>query len=39
VAKLEEPAIAEDKTSGLREDQPPVYNASSIDGEVTAPLV
>ena len=39
VAKLEEPAIAEDKTSGLREDQLPVYNAFSIDGDVTAALV
>jgi N-acetylated-alpha-linked acidic dipeptidase len=38
-AKLEEPAIPEDKTSGLREDQLPVYNAYSIDGDVTAPLV
>jgi N-acetylated-alpha-linked acidic dipeptidase len=39
VAKLEEPAIPEDKTSGLRQDQLPVYNAFSIDGDVTAPLV
>ena len=39
VAKLEEPAIPEDKTSGLRQDQLPVYNAYSIDGDVTAPLV
>ncbi len=38
-AKLEEPALAEDKTSGLRQDQLPVYNAYSIDGDVTAPLV
>ena len=38
-AKLEEPAIPEDKTSGLRQDQLPVYNAYSIDGDVTAPLV
>ena len=39
VAKLEEPAIPEDKSSGLRENQLPVYNAFSIDGDVTAPLV
>jgi len=39
VAKLEEPAIPEDKTSGVRQDQLPVYNAYSADGNVTAPLV
>jgi N-acetylated-alpha-linked acidic dipeptidase len=39
VAKLEEPVLAEDKTSGVRENQLPVYNAFSIDGDVTAPLV
>ena len=39
VAKLEEPVVPEDKTSGLRQDQLPVYNAFSIDGDVTAPLV
>jgi N-acetylated-alpha-linked acidic dipeptidase len=39
VAKLEEPVLAEDKTSGVRQDQLPVYNAYSIDGDVTAPLV
>jgi N-acetylated-alpha-linked acidic dipeptidase len=39
VAKLEEPVLPEDKTSGLRQDQLPVYNAYSIDGNVTAPLV
>ncbi len=39
VAKLEEPVLPEDKTSGLRQDQLPVYNAFSIDGDVTAPLV
>ena len=38
-AKLEEPAIPEDRTSGVRQDQLPVYNAFSIDGDVTAPLV
>lgn len=39
VAKLEEPALPEDKTSGIRQDQLPVYNAFSIDGDVTAQLV
>jgi N-acetylated-alpha-linked acidic dipeptidase len=39
VARLEEPAIPEDKTSGDRKDQLPAYNAYSIDGDVTAPLV
>jgi N-acetylated-alpha-linked acidic dipeptidase len=39
VAKLEEPVLAEDATSGVRQDQLPVYNAYSIDGDVTAPLV
>ena len=38
-AKLEEPALPEDHTSGVRQDQLPVYNAYSIDGDVTAPLV
>jgi N-acetylated-alpha-linked acidic dipeptidase len=39
VAKLEEPALPEDKTSGVRENQLPVYNAFSRDGDVTAQLV
>jgi N-acetylated-alpha-linked acidic dipeptidase len=39
VARLEEPALPEDKTSGVRQDQLPVYNAYSIDGNVTAQLV
>ncbi|MCX6625619.1 MAG: M28 family peptidase [Acidobacteria bacterium] len=39
VASLEEPALPEDPTSGQRQDQLPVYNAYSIDGDVTAPLV
>lgn len=38
-AKLEEPAIKEDSTSGQKSEQLPVYNAYSIDGNVTAPLV
>ncbi len=39
VAKLEEPALAIDLTSGQRAEQLPTYNAYSIDGDVTAPLV
>ncbi len=38
-AKLEEPAVAGDPTSGQRDEQLPTYNAYSIDGDVTAPLV
>ena len=38
-AKLEEPAIPEDKTSGQKSEQLPVYNAYSADGDVTAELV
>ena len=38
-AKLEEPAIADDPTSGQRGEQLPTYNAYSIDGDVTGPLV
>lgn len=39
-AKLQEPAIPEDQTSGVERDQQlPVYNAYSTDGNVTAPLV
>jgi N-acetylated-alpha-linked acidic dipeptidase len=38
-AKLQEPAIAVDPTSNQKEEQLPVYNAYSIDGEATAPLV
>ena len=39
VARLEEPAIAVDPTSGQKAEQLPTYNAYSIDGDVTAPLV
>ena len=39
VAKLEEPAIPEDKTSDQKAEQLPVYNAYSIDGDVTAQVV
>ncbi len=39
VAKLQEPRVAEDPTSGQQGEQLPTYNAYSIDGDVTAPLV
>ena len=39
VAKLEEPALAIDPTSNQKSEQLPTYNAYSIDGDVTAPLV
>ncbi len=38
-AKLEEPSLAEDPTSSQKDEQLPTYNAYSIDGDVTAPLV
>ena len=38
-AKLQEPALAIDPTSGQTSEQLPTYNAYSIDGDVTAPLV
>src|SRR2546426_1754243 len=38
-AKLQEPVVAEDPTSNQTAEQLPTYNAYSIDGEVTAPLV
>ncbi len=38
-AKLEEPAVAVDPTSNQKTEQLPTYNAYSIDGDVTAPLV
>lgn len=38
-AKLEEPTLAEDKTSGQKSEQLPTYNAYSADGDVTAELV
>lgn len=38
-ARLEEPAIAVDATSGQKSEQLPTYNAYSIDGDVTGPLV
>jgi N-acetylated-alpha-linked acidic dipeptidase len=38
-AKLEEPALKEDRTSGQKAEQLPSYNAYSADGDVTAELV
>ena len=37
--KLQEPEMKEDATSGQLAEQLPLYNAYSIDGDVTAPLV
>ena len=37
--KLQEPEFKEDATSGQIAEQLPTYNAYSIDGDVTAPLV
>jgi len=39
VAKLQEPALPQDLTSNQQAEQLPTYNAYSIDGDVTAPLV
>src|SRR5580765_6940603 len=38
-AKLLEPAVSTDPTSNQQSEQLPTYNAYSIDGDVTAPLV
>jgi N-acetylated-alpha-linked acidic dipeptidase len=38
-AKLQEPAVPGDPTSNQVAEQLPTYNAYSIDGDVTAPLV
>ena len=38
-AKLQEPALSVDPTSNQLSEQLPSYNAYSIDGDVTAPLV
>lgn len=38
-ATLQEPPVAEDPTSNQQSEQLPSYNAYSIDGDVTAPLV
>jgi len=37
--KLNEPEVAGDSTSGQQSEQLPTYNAYSIDGDVTAPVV
>jgi len=39
VARLDEPAVAGDPTSGQKAEQLPTYNAYSTDGDVTGPLV
>jgi N-acetylated-alpha-linked acidic dipeptidase len=39
IAKLQEPALSQDLTSNQQTEQLPTYNAYSIDGDVTAPLV
>jgi len=38
-AKLEEPALPQDRTSGQKSEQLPGYNAYSADGDITAELV
>jgi N-acetylated-alpha-linked acidic dipeptidase len=38
-AKLAEPTVSVDPTSDQHDEQLPTYNAYSIDGDVTAPLV
>ena len=38
-AKLQEPPVKEDPTSGQTAEQLPTYNAYSIDGDVKGPLV
>jgi len=38
-ARLAEPAIPEDQTSNQAAEQLPIYNAYSINGDVTGPLV
>jgi N-acetylated-alpha-linked acidic dipeptidase len=38
-AKLQEPAVPGDPTSSQQAEQLPTYNAYSIDGDVTAPLI
>ena len=38
-AKLQEPPVPGDPTSGQTDEQLPTYNAYSIDGDVTGPLV
>jgi N-acetylated-alpha-linked acidic dipeptidase len=38
-AKLEEPSLPQDPTSGQKSEQLPTYNAYSIDGDVIGPIV
>ncbi len=38
-ARLEEPTVEGDETSGIKEGNLPVYHAYSVDGDVTADLV
>ncbi|HVB55589.1 MAG TPA: M28 family metallopeptidase [Candidatus Acidoferrales bacterium] len=38
-AKLQEPPVAADPTSNQQSEQLPSYNAYSIDGDITAPLI
>src|SRR5688572_897440 len=38
-ASLSEPALKEDSTSGQTDEQLPIYNAYSVDGDVTGELV
>jgi N-acetylated-alpha-linked acidic dipeptidase len=38
-AKLQEPVLTQDPTTGQKAEQLPTYNAYSIDGDVTGPLV
>ncbi len=38
-AAMREPALEKDPTSRLQDEQLPTYNAYSIDGDVTAPLM
>jgi N-acetylated-alpha-linked acidic dipeptidase len=39
VARLEEPTLAGDRTSGQKDEQLPTYNVYSADGDVTGELV
>jgi N-acetylated-alpha-linked acidic dipeptidase len=39
LARLQEPGVTGDPTSTQQDEQLPTYNAYSIDGDVTAPLV
>jgi N-acetylated-alpha-linked acidic dipeptidase len=39
VAKIEEPVLKEDATSNQKDEQLPIYNAYSVDGDVTGGLV